>query len=278
MASRLRYLLRLSRPRFWLYLAGPVVVGVAFGAESTGDLLTPASVGLFAYFFFPANLFLYGINDVFDADVDAANPKKDDRETRWRGDPIAGAVVALATLLGAGAFAVAPTRSWPYLAGFFVLGFQYSAPPLRFKTTPVLDSVSNGLYVLPGAAAYAALAGAHPPLAALAGAWLWTMGMHTFSAIPDIEPDREAGVRTTATVLGTRRTVAYCFACWLAAAVAFAFVDLRLGLALGVYPVVAVGVAVSGVAVDRAYWWFPALNTLVGMAITLGGLWRLLYG
>ncbi|MEF8862868.1 MAG: lycopene elongase, partial [Haloarculaceae archaeon] len=27
------YLLRLSRPRFWLYLAGPVVVGVTFAAD-----------------------------------------------------------------------------------------------------------------------------------------------------------------------------------------------------------------------------------------------------
>jgi len=275
--GRVHYLLTLSRPRFWLYLAGPVVVGVAFGADATSGLFTPLTVGLFAYFLLPANVFLYGVNDVFDADVDAENPKKDDREARWRGDPVAGAAVAAATLLGAGTFVLAPSLAWPYLAGFFLLGFQYSAPPFRFKTTPLADSVSNGLYVLPGAAAYAAVAGAHPPIAALTGAWLWTMGMHTFSAIPDIEPDRAAGIRTTATVLGERRTVAYCLACWLAAAAVFALVDVRFGLLLAAYPAMLLGVRVSGVDVDRAYWWFPVLNTAVGTILTLGGLWRLLY-
>ncbi|MFB6089549.1 MAG: prenyltransferase [Halobellus sp.] len=275
--GRLRYLLTLSRPRFWLYLAGPVVVGVAFGVDSTAGLFTPLTVGLFAYFLVPANVFLYGVNDVFDADVDTENPKKERKEARWQGDTVVAAVVVASTLLGAAVFAATPTLAWPYLAGFFVLGVQYSAPPLRFKTTPLLDSLSNGLYVLPGAAAYAAVAGAHPPLAALAGAWLWTMGMHTFSAIPDIEPDREAGIRTTATVLGERRTLAYCLACWLAAAVVFGLVDARIGLLLAAYPVVVFGIYLSDVDVDRAYWWYPALNTAVGTLLTLGALWRLVY-
>ena len=277
MSGRLRYLLTLSRPRFWLYLAGPVVVGVAYGAGTTADLFTAATVGLFAYFLLPANVFLYGINDVFDADVDTDNPKKERKEARWRGDSVVAAVIVASTLLGALTFALTPRVAWPYLGGFFLLGFQYSAPPLRFKTTPFLDSLSNGLYVLPGAAAYAAVAGAHPPLAALAGAWLWTMGMHTFSAIPDIEPDRAAGIRTTATALGESRTLSYCFGCWLAAAAVFGLVDVRLGLVLAAYPAMVLGVGLTSVAVDRAYWWFPALNTAVGTLLTLGALWRLVH-
>jgi 4-hydroxybenzoate polyprenyltransferase len=277
MFGRLRYLLTLSRPRFWLYLAGPVVVGVAYGAGTTADLFTETTIPLFAYFLLPANVFLYGINDVFDADVDTDNPKKEAKEARWQGDPIVAVVIVASTLLGAVTFALTPKVAWPYLAGFFILGFQYSAPPLRFKTTPVFDSLSNGLYVLPGAAAYAAVAGAQPPLAALAGAWLWTMGMHTFSAIPDIEPDRAAGIRTTATMLGESRTLAYCFGCWLAAAVVFGLVDVRLGLVLAAYPLMVLGVGLSSVAVDRAYWWFPALNTAVGTLLTLGALWRLVH-
>ncbi|MFB6252912.1 MAG: prenyltransferase [Halobellus sp.] len=277
MLGRLRYLLTLSRPRFWLYLAGPVVVGVAFGVESRSGLFSPLTLGLFAYFLLPANVFLYGVNDVFDADVDTENPKKESKEARWQGDPTVAAVVAVTTLAGALTFAATPRLAWPYLAGFFLLGFQYSAPPLRFKTTPLLDSLSNGLYVLPGAAAYAAVAGAHPPLAALAGAWLWAMGMHTFSAIPDIEPDREAGIRTTATFLGERRTLVYCLACWLAAAAVFGLVDYRLGAVLVAYPVLVFAIRFAGVDVSRAYWWYPALNTAVGTLLTLGALWRLVY-
>jgi 4-hydroxybenzoate polyprenyltransferase len=277
MSGRLRYLLTLSRPRFWLYLAGPIAVGVPFGVDSTAGLFTATTLGLFAYFLLPANVLLYGINDVFDADVDTENPKKEGREARWRGDPVVTGVVAAAGLLGAVTFALTPRVAWPYLAGFFLLAVEYSAPPFRFKTTPLADSVSNGLYILPGAAAYAAVSGVHPPLAALAGAWLWTMGMHTFSAIPDIEPDRAAGIRTTATFLGKRRTFAYCLACWLAAAVAFGAVDLRIGALLVAYPVVVFAVYRSNVDVDRAYWWYPAFNTAVGTLLTLGALWRLLY-
>jgi len=274
LSDLLRYLLVLSRPRFWLYLAGPVAVGVTYGISDVSGLFTPVTVGLAAYFLVPANVFLYGVNDAFDADVDEVNPKKEDREARWQGDRAVSLAVVASGALGLGAFAIAPRVAWPYLAGFLVLGAGYSAPPVRFKTTPFLDSASNGLYVLPGAAAYAAVAGTHPPLAALAGAWLWAMGMHTFSAIPDIEPDREAGIRTTATLLGEGRTYAYCAACWVAAAVAFAAVDLRLGALLGVYPVFVAWVARSSVAVDRAYWWFPALNTAVGTLLAMGGLWR----
>ncbi|SFR53250.1 prenyltransferase [Halogeometricum limi] len=275
--GRLGYLFTLSRPRFWLYLAGPVVVGVAFAAETTSELFSLPAVLLFAYFLVPGNVLLYGVNDVFDADVDEENPKKDDREARWRGDAVVVAAIALSFLLGLGLFAVLPARTWPYLAGFFLLGVEYSAPPFRFKTTPFLDSVSNGLYVLPGVAAFAAVSGRHPPAVAIVGAWTWAMGMHTFSAIPDIEPDREAGIRTTATFLGESRTYLYCATCWLVASGAFFLVDWRFGALLLAYPVAVFGIARSGVAVERAYWWYPALNTLVGMALTMGALWVMLY-
>ena len=276
LADRLRYLIVLSRPRFWLYLAGPVGVGVTYAITEPSGLVTATTLTLAAYFLLPANVLLYGVNDAFDREVDAANPKKSgEREARWRDDRLVAGAVIGSGLLGAVTFAVTPPVAWPYLAGFFLLGVGYSAPPLRFKTTPIADSVSNGLYILPGAAAYAAVAGAHPPAAALVGAWLWTMAMHTFSAVPDIEPDRAAGIETTATWLGKSRTYAYCFVCWTGAALSFAFLDYRLGLLLGVYPVFVSWVAASSVAVDRAYWWFPALNTVVGTLFAMGGLWRI---
>ena len=272
----LRYLLTLSRPRFWLYTAGPVLVGAAYAAATVGDLFGALPALLFAYFLLPANVYLYGINDRFDRDIDAENPKKDEtgKEARWRDEPAVTAVVALSGLLGLALFPLTPAVAWPYLAGFLLLATGYSAPPLRFKARPLLDSLSNGLYMLPGAAAYAAVSGAHPPAAALVGGWLWTMGMHTYSAVPDIEPDRAAAIETTATWLGERRTYAYCFACWTAAAVAFAALDPRLGGLLAVYPLFLVSTVGAGVAVDRAYWWFPVVNGLVGMVLTMGGLWR----
>ncbi|MFB6293096.1 MAG: prenyltransferase [Halonotius sp.] len=275
LSAQLRYLLTLSRPRFWFYLAGPVVVGVAAAARSVPELFLPVGFALFGYFLFPANVLLYGVNDIFDADIDTENPKKTDREARWQGDQLVVATVVASGLLAVPLFGVTSMAAWPWLAGFLLLAVEYSAPPARFKTTPLLDSLSNGLYILPGVAAYAAVAGGQPPALAVVGAWLWTMGMHTFSAIPDIDPDRRAGIRTTATWLGERRTYGYVAACWLAAAVAFGLVDPRLGALIGVYPVFVAWVATSEIAVDRAYWWFPALNTAVGALFTLGLLWRI---
>ena len=278
--SQLQGLLVVSRPRFWFYLAGPVVVGVTFAARRPAELFSPLAVGLFSYFMIPANVLLYGVNDVFDAEIDAENPKKDadGREVRFTGDRAVVVAVLGSGLLGVALLPVLPAAARPWFAGFLLLGVEYSAPPLRFKTSPLLDSVSNGLYVLPGAAAYAAVAGSHPPAAAVVGGWLWTMAMHTFSAIPDIEPDRRAGIRTTATVLGEPAAQVYCGVCWLAAAAAFGLLSVRLGLLLLAYPAVVAAVYLSRVDVARAYWWYPAINVAVGTLMTLGGLWRLVHG
>ena len=268
--ATLLYLFKLSRPRFWPYLAGPVVVGVTAAATTVTELFAPLNFLLFGYFLLPANLQLYGVNDVFDADIDETNPKKDDKEVRYGGDWLVPAVVVAMSLLGVGLFTLVPRVAWPYLVVYFLLAVEYSAPPARFKTTPVLDSISNGLYILPGAVAYATVAGAPPPAAAVVGGWLWSMGMHTFSAIPDIEPDRAAGIRTTATVLGETRTYAYCGLTWLSSAVAFALIDNRIALLLLAYPVVVFAIYWSDVPVDRAYWWYPAINTAVGAVLTMG--------
>ena len=276
--TRLGYLFWLSRPRFWLYLGGPVIVGATYAAGSLGELFTPLNIALLAFFTVPANVFLYGVNDAFDADIDEVNPKKEDKEVRFRDDVYVMMVVIFSGVAGGLFIFTIPPIASQVLAAWYLLAIQYSAPPLRFKTKPFLDSVSNGLYILPGVIAFTAVAGELPPTMAIVGGWLWTMGMHTFSAIPDIEPDREAGIKTTATVLGKKRTYVYCAACWLGAAAAFTQVHVLFGALLLLYPVLVFGIAWSGIDVDDAYWWYPAINTLIGMTMTLGGLWVLIFG
>ena len=277
--SFLGYLFWLSRPRFWLYLAGPVVVGVVYAASSTGEFFTLLTVGLFVYFLLPANIFLYGINDIFDVDIDELNPKKSEegREIRYQGNSLVTGTVVLGALAGLAFVPFLPPEGTAALGGFILLGTAYSAPPIRLKTTPLLDSISNGLYIMPAIVGYAAVAGELPPLLAIAGGWLWTMGMHTFSAIPDIGPDRQAGIQTTATVLGKGNTLLYCGVCWLLAAVSMGVVHPLFAAVLSVYPVFVLGIAALSFDIDRAYWWFPLLNTATGTVLTLGGIWRVMY-
>jgi 4-hydroxybenzoate polyprenyltransferase len=276
------YLLRLSRPRFWLYLAGPVVVAVAFAADGVAELFSPLALVLFAYFALPANVYLYGVNDIFDREVDEENPKKDEKEVRYDGSRLTLGAVAVTGLAG---LAFVPYFVWvgqpaaaTVMVAYLFLATEYSAPPLRFKTVPFFDSISNGLYILPGVLAWTAIEGTLPPLGAIAGGWLWTMGMHTFSAIPDIEPDREAGIRTTATELGEFNTFLYCAVVWLLAAAVFVTVHPFFTVVLLLYPLLVFGIVYTDVAPDEAYWWYPLINTLTGMAITLAGLWVLVYG
>ncbi len=275
----LGYLFWLSRPRFWLYLAGPVVVGVAYGASAPGEFFTPVTVALFVYFLLPANVFLYGVNDIFDSDIDELNPKKaeDGKEVRYTGGNAVVWAVAVSAALGLVFVPILPLEGTIALFGFLFLGTFYSAPPLRFKTTPLVDSFSNGLYILPAVVAYAAVTGALPPTVAILSGWAWAMGMHTFSAIPDIEPDRAAGIQTTATLLGEGKTLAYCAGMWLLAAGFMAVAQPALGLILAVYPLFIAGIILGNIDIARAYWWFPMLNTVTGALLTMAGIWAVTY-
>nr|WP_303651973.1 prenyltransferase [Halovenus rubra] len=274
------YLFWLSRPRFWLYLAGPVVVGVVYAATATTEFFQPVTVALFVYFLVPANIFLYGINDRFDVDIDEVNPKKsaEGREVRYAGGNAVTTVVLVSGAAGLAFVSVVPVEGTAAIVAFLALGAAYSVPPVRFKTTPIVDSVSNGLYVMPAVVAYGAVAGTAPPLLAVAGGWVWAMGMHTFSAIPDIRPDRQAGIETTATLLGQTRTLIYCAACWVFAAVLMASVDLRLGGIFLIYPAFVGFIEAFDIDIARAYWWFPVLNTVTGAVLTMGRIWVMLYG
>lgn len=271
-----RLLLAISRPRFWLYLAGTYLVGYTAGAASPAAFAAPGFWLHLLYFTLPANIFLYGVNDLFDADTDQHNAKKGTREHRLARPErrAVAAAVAAAAALGLALAAAAP--SWPaqaFMLAFLVLGAGYSVPPLRFKARPGLDVASNVLYAMPGALGFVQAAGAWPPPAALAGAAAWTGAMHLFSAVPDIDADRAAGLSTAATVLGARAALLACAALWMAAcAAAWAVAGPPLALVGAIYPAAAVALAARPSQVGRAYWAFPALNAAVGFVLFLAAV------
>ncbi|MEM4414018.1 MAG: hypothetical protein QXD59_07060, partial [Candidatus Caldarchaeum sp.] len=78
-------ILKISRFRFWIYAAGPYVVGYTLGASGFNDFLKLEYYVYLLYFFIPANILIYGINDYFDTETDLLNPKKDSKEVRVLG-------------------------------------------------------------------------------------------------------------------------------------------------------------------------------------------------
>jgi chlorophyll synthase len=90
------------------------------------------------------------------------------------------------------------------------LAVLYSVPPFRFKSRVLIDSLTNGVSygILPTLVGAALVSeslsrGLLISIPLLVG---YTAG-HMLLAIPDIENDRRFGLRTTAVVLGYRRTV-----------------------------------------------------------------------
>lgn len=265
----LRLWLSVSRPRFWLYLGGTWLVGYTAGATRLSDLLRPAFIAGLAWFLVPANLLLYGLNDLADRDTDRRNPKKGSREhllsdgeTRLT---LGGVILSGSLAVPLAAFALNRVETL-LLALFLLLAFAYSVPPLRLKARPALDSASNALYALPAFIGFHVAAARFPSAAIVIACCLWTAAMHLFSAIPDITSDREAGLSTSATALGERGAAAACFALWSCAVGLFISRGaLMPWSSLGVvYPALALYAALHPPAVPRLYWSFPYLNAAAG--------------
>ncbi|MGI8746967.1 MAG: UbiA family prenyltransferase, partial [Deinococcus sp.] len=208
-------LLLISRPALWINTVGVLVSGLWL----SGVLVTPnpGFWALLLYLTLPYNLLIYGLNDLSDSAEDALSARKGS----WQGARLAPTEAGslkrsllalnlpflplLAWLLPPPAFALV------LLAGLLFAG--YSLPPLRFKALPLLDGLSNVAYALP-LALPALLLGHSPPWLALLALCAYSLGKHSFDAVQDIEADRAAGLRTSATVLGPRGTAAYALACF----------------------------------------------------------------
>jgi 4-hydroxybenzoate polyprenyltransferase len=266
----MKQLLLTSRPRFWMYTAGPYLLGItAAGFWQSFEQVW--LIALFALFFiFPANLFIYGVNDIFDGDTDALNDKKQGYETQSTNPQ---SLISNLLILNLPFLLLLPfltTNSIIVLGAFLFFSFFYSAKPIRAKAIPFLDAGFNVLYVLPGVFAYFLAGGnAFDPMILLAG-WAWCIAMHVYSAVPDIEPDTKAGIKTTATVLGKDMALLYCLFFYLsAAALSFAYLGSFAILLALVYT----SMIVWSISKDTAekvldvYRWFPYVNGVVGMLL-----------
>ena len=278
----IKHMVRISRPRFWMYTVGPYILGTFATAPSYATFVSPRFWIYLLFFVVAANVLIYGVNDLADTDTDLHNDKKGSYEIRLQKQQRAATVVACGLAFGALVVAVVgQSMLTAVLMGIFlVLSIGYSVPPLRFKARPVFDSVSNVLYAMPGFMAATIWAPTSAiPVSAIAASWLWCMAMHTFSAIPDVTADKKAGLATTATWLGVRGALIYCGLCWLGSAV---LLGVTLSNVLyGVIWAVTLGVAYLGMIAScllrgasekvafNHYRIFPVINAAAGFGTTM---------
>jgi 4-hydroxybenzoate polyprenyltransferase len=222
-------LLYISRPVLWINTVGPATVGMWL----TGNLFAWVALPVLLWLTLPFNLLIYGVNDVFDQETDARNPRKGTLEGA-RIDPsevrtvMLGVVFTNAPLLIYSVLFVAPSATaWMLL--YAVLFVGYSVPPARFKARPYLDSLSNAAYAFPLVFVPLAL-GSGPIWPAALGLMAWSAAKHTFDAVQDVDEDREAGITTTAVRLGPGGVVLWSGSLWVLATVCFALVNVPVAL------------------------------------------------
>jgi 4-hydroxybenzoate polyprenyltransferase len=230
----LRRLLHISRPVLWINTVGPAVVGVWL----TGELWRWETLPLLLWLTLPFNLLIYGVNDVFDQETDAKNPRKGSLEGAkihpeevrpiWRG-----------VLLTNVPFLIYFLSVLPYGAIFWILLYTvlftgYSAPPLRFKARPYLDSLSNAAYAFPLVFVPLAL-GEEVVWPAALGLMAWSAAKHTFDAVQDVDEDRNVSITTTAVRLGVGGVVLWSGAWWTIATAYFALASPLVALVNATY-------------------------------------------
>lgn len=268
---------QVSRFRFWFYLTGPYTVGCIYGATRYLDLLKPWFFLYFFYFLIPANVFLYGVNDYWDHDTDLLNPKKEEKEYKVKNIERKSLANINIMILGLSALLVLlqddiVQRLITLL--FVTLSYFYSAKPLRFKNKPFLDSSSNVLYILPGVFSYYVASGVLPPTLVLVAGFLHTFAMHLFSAIPDIQFDKDSGITTTAVLLGRKTSLVLCFFLWTGlAAITLSISGSVFGYLTLIYPLMTVYLLTTKKKVESVYWFYPYINVgLGGLMFTLKAL------
>lgn len=222
-------LFHISRPVLWVNTLGPAVIGMWLA----GGLWRWEALPVLLWLTLPFNLLIYGVNDIFDQETDARNPRKGTLEgARIRPREVSAILrgVLLTNLPFLAYFILfLPAGAWLWMllyAGVFV---GYSAPPLRFKARAFLDSLSNAAYAFPLVFVPLALAEA-PVWPAAAGLMAWSAAKHTFDAVQDIDEDRVAGIQTTAVRLGASGVVLWSSALWALATLGFALVNLPVAL------------------------------------------------
>jgi 4-hydroxybenzoate polyprenyltransferase len=273
------HLLIASRPLSW--------INTAFGFAAaylltTGGVDATFIVGT-VFFLVPYNLLMYGINDVFDYASDVANPRKGGLEGALLPPAVHRATLVTAVVLAlpfvAYLVVVGSPASTLVLAVSLFAVVAYSAPGLRFKERPFLDSITSSTHFVSPAVYGLTLAAATltPELLALLAAFfLWGVASHAFGAVQDIVPDRQAGIGSIATALGARFTVRFAIALWAAAGMLMLLTDWPgpLAAALAVPYIVAVAPFARidderSAEANRGWRRFLWINYAVGFCVTM---------
>ena len=212
-----------SRPVSWINTAFPFGATYVFVTHRLDLTFFIGSL----FFLIPYNLLMYGINDVFDYESDLRNPRKGGIEgallnKRYHKLTIWTSVLLCSPFL-IYLYSVSTAQDAFWLSLFVFTVIAYSAPVLRFKERPFLDSITSASHFV-GPMIYALSLvkvdlGSRQTLSAILAFTLWGIASHAFGAVQDVIADREGKISSIATVIGAKATVRFAFACYFIAGI-----------------------------------------------------------
>ncbi|WP_167996098.1 prenyltransferase [Arthrobacter pigmenti] len=279
----LRTLFLSSRPLSWVNTAFPFAAAFLLTA---GGIDLAWVIGTL-YFLVPYNLAMYGINDVFDYESDLRNPRKGGVEgavlDRTMHKVTLRAAIATNVPFLAVLVLLGSPLSWLVLAISVFAVIAYSAPGLRFKERPFLDSVTSSTHFVSPALYGLVLAGADftPALwALLAAFFLWGVASQAFGAVQDIAADRAGGIASIATVTGARATVRFAVGAYLVSGALLLFTPwpgplasfLVLPYVVNIVPFASLEDD-DGEVANRGWKRFLWLNYVTGFLVTMLLIW-----
>jgi 4-hydroxybenzoate polyprenyltransferase len=247
MLGRLKRAIVISRPITWVVAPLAYAIGIHV---SNGTIGVFEIIQMFLLSF-PCSFYTYGINDTYDISTDRINPRKknviwgvvlDKKEIEW---VRAAALPIVLVILGSALLSNNTAHIAVTVLTLSVIYF-YSAPPLRLKSIPFVDSLVNAIYAFGPFSMGYALNGGYGFL------WpnfiLFSMsfsGLHALATIMDEKEDKAAGISTFATIFGLRLPALFASFVFLIN-VPFAFGIMKSGaLVLFFYSLISAYIAVK---------------------------------
>ena len=222
MFEKIKKAISISRPIFWLAPPTAYALGIVLGGTMRG----PFENWEILLLSFPLSFFLYAINDIYDLKADKENPRKggmwgvklEEKDVPWVRKT---AFFFAALIIGTALLTLNPLHIFFGVFGILLCYF-YSAPPLRLKSIPVIDSLVNGGYGYIAFAFGCSLSGStiflHPYV--ILGT-LCISAIHAITTIMDMDSDKRIGERTFATAYGPRAPALFAFVIFVISAFVF---------------------------------------------------------
>lgn len=213
MIDKLILLIKTSRPLGWII--APLVFLIGFSFSNTELTFLPIIQILLLSF--PYCIFLYGINDIYDYESDKLNPRKKlvegiklNPQHHSFVKNISLSIVLLLILVSL------LSLNFSNIFGVLILlffSYFYSAPPLRFKEKPPLDSFSNTMlyFFVPFILGFSFNNSIFTIPLNVYLITICVMGIHSFSTIMDYSVDKKVSDKTFSVVFGKRLASIFAF-------------------------------------------------------------------